>query len=427
MIFEAFIRRLIRFGELTIVRPDGSAFSVHGRPFPRPADAPGPVTLKIGDPAVFRRLPWQPALAFGEGYMEGTVTFDRGSLADMLALFMINAEADPGALLRLRFWLNRVLRALHQYNPMPRSRANVAHHYDLSPKLYETFLDADRQYSCAYFPTGGESLETAQAAKKRHIAAKLLLAPGQEVLDIGCGWGGMALYLAKHFEVSVTGITLSAEQLAVARARAEAAGLADRVRFQLADYRSVSRHFDRIVSVGMFEHVGVRQYRAYFEAVRRNLAADGVALIHTIGRSDPPGGTNPWIRKYIFPGGYCPALSETMAAVERERLIACDVEVLRFHYAETLKLWRQRFENRRAEIAAMFDERFCRMWEFYLIGSEMAFRHESQVVFQLQLARDKTTVPDTRDYIAAFEAAHPLPLAVSPAPPQETRIPATAP
>ncbi len=412
MIFEAFIRRLIRFGDLTVVRPDGTAFSVHGQPFPRtrPADTPGPVTIRISDPAVFRRLPWRPALAFGEGYMEGSVTIEQGSLGDMLALFMINAEQS--SLMRLPQWLGRMLRTIHQNNPIPRAQRNVAHHYDLSPKLYETFLDADRQYSCAYFATGNESLETAQAAKKRHIAAKLLLAPGQRVLDIGCGWGGMALYLARHFEVSVTGITLSAEQLAVARERAAAAGLADRVRFELADYRTVSGRFDRIVSVGMFEHVGVRQYRAYFDALRRNLAEDGVALVHTIGRSDPPGGTNAWIRKYIFPGGYCPALSEVMAAVERERLIACDIEVLRLHYAETLKHWRRRFEAHRAEIGDMLDERFCRMWEFYLLGCEMAFRHEGQVVFQLQLARDKTAVPDTRDYIAQFEAAHPLPLAV---------------
>lgn len=414
MIFEAFIKRLVRFGELTVVRPDGSQFSVRGRPFPRtrPADTPGPVTIRISDPGVFRRLPWQPALAFGEGYMEGSVTIEQGSLADMLALFMINAQQDPGALLRFRQWINRVLRVIHQNNPIPQSRRNVAHHYDLSPQLYETFLDADRQYSCAYFPTGNESLETAQAAKKRHIAAKLLLAPGQKVLDIGCGWGGMALYLAKHFEVEVTGITLSEEQLLVARERARAAGLDDRVRFELTDYRAVAGRFDRIVSVGMFEHVGVRQYRTYFEAVRRSLAEDGVALLHTIGRSDPPGGTNAWIRKYIFPGGYCPALSEVMAAVERENLIACDVEVLKLHYAETLKHWHRRFQEHRAEIGDMLDERFCRMWEFYLLGCEMAFRHEGQVVFQLQLARDKTVVPDTRDYVTQFEATHPLPLAV---------------
>lgn len=414
MIFEAFLKRLIRFGDLTVVRPDGTEFSVHGRPFPRtrPADTPGPVTIRISDPGVFRRLPWQPALAFGEGYMEGSVTIEQGSLADMLALFMINARQDPGALLNLRYRIDRVLRFLHQNNPMPQSRRNVAHHYDLSPKLYETFLDADRQYSCAYFPTGNESLETAQAAKKRHIAAKLLLEPGQRVLDIGCGWGGMALYLAKHFDVEVTGITLSEEQLLVARGRAEAAGLADKVRFELTDYRAVAGRFDRIVSVGMFEHVGVRQYRAYFAAVRRALADGGVALVHTIGRSDPPGGTNAWIRKYIFPGGYCPALSEVMAAVERESLVACDIEVLKLHYAETLKHWHRRFEAHRAEIGDMLDERFCRMWEFYLLGCEAAFRHEAQVVFQLQLSRDKTTVPDTRDYITQFEATHPLPIAI---------------
>jgi len=232
------------------------------------------------------------------------------------------------------------------------------------------------------------------------------------VLDIGCGWGGMALYLARNFDVSVTGITLSEQQLAVAQKRAAAAGLSDRVRFKLMDYREVSERYDRIVSVGMFEHVGARYYPDYFRAVRRALADDGVALIHTIGRSDPPGATNPWLRKYIFPGGYCPALSEIMTSVEREQLITCDVEVLRTHYAETLKHWHRRFQAHRTEIAAMLDERFCRMWEFYLVGSEMAFRHEGQVVFQIQLSRSKSVVPETRDYISEFETRQQLPIAV---------------
>lgn len=414
MLFESFMRRLIRFGDLTIVCPDGTSFRVVGQPFHHlPVDArPDPVRLRFNDPKVLRRMPFSPALAFGEAYMDQGVTIEDGTLGDLIALFMINAESEPTAYSRLRAKLGRLLRFLHQYNPIPKSKQNVAHHYDLSPEMYEMFLDADRQYSCAYFPTGNETLDTAQAAKKRHIAAKLLLEPGMRVLDIGCGWGGMALYLAETFDVSVTGITLSEQQLAVAQARAAAAGLSGRVRFRLMDYRQVAERYDRIVSVGMFEHVGARYYPDYFRAVRRCLADDGVALLHTIGRSDAPGATNPWLRKYIFPGGYCPALSEIMTVIEREQLITCDVEVLRLHYAETLKHWHRRFQAHRAEVAAMLDERFCRMWEFYLVGSEMAFRHEGQVVFQIQLSRSKTVVPETRDYIAEFEARQQLPIAV---------------
>jgi len=414
MLFELFLRRLIRLGDLTVTKPDGSSFHIAGKPIAAlpAAERPGPVHLRFSDPRVVRRLPWHPALAFGEGYMDGAITLEAGTLRDLIALFMINLarlEDTPGV--RLRGLAGRLLRRLHQNNPVPRAKVNVAHHYDLPPELYDTFLDADRQYSCAYFPTGNETLEQAQAAKKRHIAAKLLLEPGQRILDIGCGWGGMALSLARDYGATVTGITLSEHQLAIARQRAEEAGLSDRVTFELTDYRQVKGRFDRIVSVGMFEHVGVRFYRAFFRAVREHLADDGVALLHTIGRSDPPGDTNAWIRKYIFPGGYCPALSEVMAAVERERLALCDVEVLRLHYAETLKLWNARFQARRAEVAAMLDERFCRMWEFYLAGSEMAFRHDDQVVFQLQLSRSKTAVPETRDYMCAFESSHPLPMA----------------
>jgi cyclopropane-fatty-acyl-phospholipid synthase len=410
MLFQLFLRRLIRRGDLTVVLPGGKSFHIAGAPFDAlpPEERPAPVRLAIDDPKVLRRLPWHPALAFGEGYMDGTIRFEQGTLRDFLALFLSNAsEAFDRPLSRAKGGIDRLIRRLHQNNPIPRAAKNVAHHYDLSPRLYELFLDADRQYSCAYFPTGSETLEEAQAAKKRHLAAKLLLRPGMTLLDIGCGWGGTAIYLAKAFGVAVTGITLSERQLEVARARAREAGLADRVRFELMDYREVRGRFDRIVSVGMFEHVGVRFYRAYFRALRNLLAPDGVALLHTIGRSDPPGDTNPWLRKYIFPGGYCPALSEIMAAVERERLTVTDVEVLRLHYARTLALWHERFQSHRAEIAALLDERFCRMWEFYLLGSEMVFRHDQQVVFQIQLARDKTAVPDTRDYIAAFEAAHP--------------------
>ncbi|WP_337995901.1 class I SAM-dependent methyltransferase [Oleispirillum naphthae] len=413
MLFELFLRRLIRLGDLTVTRPDGSSFHIAGGPIAAlpAADRPAPVHLRFSDPRVVRRLPWHPALAFGEGFMDGAITLEEGTLRDLVALFIINFERlQDSPRVRLSGVLARLVRRAHQNNPVKRSKANVAHHYDLPPELYDAFLDADRQYSCAYYPTGNETLEQAQAAKKRHIAAKLLLQPGQRVLDIGCGWGGMALTLAKDYGADVTGITLSEHQLAIARQRAEAAGLSDRVRFELVDYRQLKGRYDRIVSVGMFEHVGVRFYRTFFRAVREHLADDGVALLHTIGRSEPPGDTNAWIRKYIFPGGYIPALSEVMAAVERERLVLCDLEVLRLHYAETLKHWQDRFQRHRAEIAAMLDERFCRMWEFYLVGSEMSFRHENMVVFQLQLSRSKTAVPETRDYMCAFEASHPLPM-----------------
>jgi cyclopropane-fatty-acyl-phospholipid synthase len=282
----------------------------------------------------------------------------------------------------------------------------VAHHYDLNGRLYSLFLDRDRQYSCAYFPRGDETLEEAQAAKKRHIAAKLCLnRPDLQVLDIGCGWGGMALTLARDYGARVTGITLSTEQLAEARHRAAAEGLEDRVSFELLDYRSLDRRFDRIVSVGMFEHVGVGYYRTFFETVGRCLQPDGVALLHSIGRSGTPGCTNSWIAKYIFPGGYTPALSEVMPAIEKSGLLVTDVEILRLHYAETLRQWRWRFAANRDAIASLYDERFCRMWEFYLCGAELSFRREGNMVFQVQLAHQQTAVPLTRDYITVAEAA----------------------
>jgi cyclopropane-fatty-acyl-phospholipid synthase len=280
----------------------------------------------------------------------------------------------------------------------------VAHHYDLNGRLYSLFLDRDRQYSCGYFPRGDETLEEAQTAKKRHIAAKLCLnRPDLHVLDIGCGWGGMALTLARDFGARVTGITLSQEQLAEARARAVAEGLDDRVRFELLDYRSVTETFDRVVSVGMFEHVGVGHSRAFVETVMRCLKPDGVALIHAIGRRDGPGGTNAWFRKYIFPGGYSPALSEVLPWVERSGLMATDIEILRLHYAETLRHWRRRFAANRDAIAALYDDRFCRMFEFYLAASEITFRRCGHMVWQLQLAHDHGAVPLTRDYITTVE------------------------
>ena len=283
--------------------------------------------------------------------------------------------------------------------------ATSAHHYDLNGRLYSLLLDRDRQYSCAYFPRGDETLDEAQAAKKRHIASKLLLdRPGLQVLDIGCGWGGMALTLARDYGARVLGITLSTEQLEAARARAASEGLADQVRFELRDYREVAEQFDRIVSVGMFEHVGIDHYNTFFHVVRRCLKPDGVALIHAIGRSDGPGATNPWIQKYIFPGGYSPALSEVLPPAERSGLVATDIEILRMHYAKTLRLWRANLAARRDAISALYDERFCRMFEFYLSGSELAFRLQGHMVWQLQLTQPNApTVPLTRDYMLEAE------------------------
>ena len=295
----------------------------------------------------------------------------------------------------------RIASKLDTWNWQRRAKRNVAHHYELSDALYDAFLDADRQYSCAYFIDPDGSLERAQLDKKAHIATKLMLKPGQRVLDIGCGWGGMALYLHAQADVDVLGITLSEEQLKVARARAEAAGASDRVRFELLDYRDVVGQFDRIVSVGMFEHVGPPHYRTFFNKCRDLLTPDGIMLLHTIGRADGPGATDPWVAKYIFPGGYVPALSEMMPSIERSYLWLTDAEVLRLHYAYTLERWYDRVVAAKAEIVSLYDERFFRMWQFYLAGAISAFRHDGHVVFQLQLTRKRTATPIVRDYMLA--------------------------
>jgi cyclopropane-fatty-acyl-phospholipid synthase len=288
---------------------------------------------------------------------------------------------------------------LRQINGLGASKKNVAAHYDLTPALYDLFLDADRQYSCAYFRDARNSLEQAQADKKAHVARKLLIAPGMRVLDIGCGWGGLAITLARDFEAHVVGITLSEEQLAVARRRAEEAGLSGQVEFRLQDYREVEGTFDRVVSVGMFEHVGVPNYRTYFRTVRDRLAPDGVALIHTIGHAGPPSPTNPFIARHIFPGGYIPSLSEVAPAIERAGLRLCDLEAWRLHYAHTLRHWFDRFTARADEAEAIHDARFVRMWKFYLAASEATFRWGRQDVWQFQLSRKADSVPVTRDYL----------------------------
>ena len=397
---DAILKRLIKLGRLTVHWPDGRISEYSGQPGPAAS-----VILK--DWATVRRLVINPHLAPGETYMDGTLVPGDGGIFSVLDVLMTNLgeNATHPPFVGFRLWLGALKRRIDQYNPASRARANVAHHYDLNGRLYSLFLDRDRQYSCAYFPRGDETLEEAQAAKKRHIAAKLCLdRPNLTVLDIGCGWGGLALTLARDFGARVTGITLSREQLSEAKARAAKEGLADRVSFELQDYRTLDRPFDRIVSVGMFEHVGVNHFRAFFDRVAKCLRPDGVALVHAIGRGHEPGGTNPWISKYIFPGGYCPALSEVLPAVEKSGLLTTDVEILRLHYAETLRHWRWRFAANRDTIAALYDERFCRMFEFYLAASELAFRREDQIVFQIQLAHRIGALPLTRDYIGQIEA-----------------------
>ena len=397
VLLDPFLRRFIVVGQLTIRWPDGQSSVYQGTAGPT-------AELALRDNATVRRLELNPALAVGECYMDGGLVPIGCTIYDALDVLMLNESHGTNGMLRLRYALSRLTRRFAQFNPASRSQRNVAHHYDLNGRLYSLFLDRDRQYSCAYFPTGEETLEQAQIAKKRHIAAKLKLdRPNLEVLDIGCGWGGMALTLARDYGAKVTGITLSTEQLAEAQARAVAEGLQDRVTFELMDYRAMQRRFDRIVSVGMFEHVGVGHYDTFFQVVNRCLAPDGVALLHAIGRSGPPDATNTWITKYIFPGGYCPSLSEVLPSIERSGLGTTDIEILRLHYAETLRHWRRRFAANRDTIASIYDERFCRMFEFYLCASELAFRRTGQMVFQIQLTHDQAAVPLTRDYIAAAE------------------------
>ena len=393
---DGLLTHLFRRGRLNVTFPDGIT-RTYGAGTPN-------VAIALSDTTLPRRIVISPELAVGEGYMDGTLTIDRDDVYGFLSLAMVNIAAQGQPWFRRPLETLRLLkRRWDQFNPVVRSRANVAHHYDLSGELYDLFLDSDRQYSCAYFRDPGMTLEEAQAAKKAHIAAKLLIRPGMRVLDIGCGWGGMGLTLARDFGAQVTGITLSQEQHKVANQRAEAAGLKEKVRFLLLDYRDVTGQFDRIVSVGMFEHVGVPHYDTYFKSVQRLLAPDGIALIHTIGRAAPPSATSPWILKYIFPGGYCPAMSEAVAAIERRGLVTTDVEVWRLHYAETLRHWRERFEANIDKVRALYDDRFCRMWRYYLIASELTFRLNNQVVFQFQLTPKQDAIPLTRDYLYCTE------------------------
>jgi cyclopropane-fatty-acyl-phospholipid synthase len=395
MLFTGFLNKMFREGGLRYIDARGEVHSI--------GDGSPPVcSLRATRPGLDFSLILRPSLRVPEAIMNGDLIVEDGTLYDFLDLASRNFhhfEALP--LARLLSWLDPA--RLGQHNPARQARRNVAHHYDLSGELYNMFLDRDLEYSCAYFSDDERDLEQAQHAKKRHIASKLLLRPGQKVLDIGCGWGGLALYLASIADIEVTGITLSVEQVEVARKRAADAGLADRVTFRLRDYRDETETYDRIVSVGMFEHVGRQGQLEFFDTARDLLNDDGVMLLHSIGRFDRPAPINPFIRKYIFPGADLPALSEVMDAVEPTGLYTTDIEILRLHYAETLRLWRERFGKQRDKAAEIYDARFVRMWELYLIICELGFRHQNLMVFQIQLSKQLDSVPLTRDYMLDWE------------------------
>jgi cyclopropane-fatty-acyl-phospholipid synthase len=394
MSLQTVLRKLAREGDLTLKLPGG--------PELRLGDGTGPkLVARITSAAWVARIATKPGLGVGEAYMDGGLVLEQGEISQFIDLIGANAKYKTKRRGPLRRWLRRTMR---EANDRVQSLRNVAHHYDLSYDLYRRFLDEDMQYSCAYFERSDMTLEEAQLAKKRHIVAKLALKPRQSVVEIGCGWGGMAMTLVEEAGVEVDAITLSVEQLKVAKARAEAKGLGDKARFSLTDYRDLQGTYDRVLSVAMFEAVGRPHYQAYFDGVARLMKDDGTALIHSIGRPEP-GVTNAWIDKYIFPGGYSPALSEVLPAIERAGLIVTDVEILRLHYAETIRHWRERFAAHRAELANLYDERFCRMFEFYLGIAEQSFRHRRQFIFQIQLAKRIDALPVTRNYIYKGERA----------------------
>ena len=399
-LLTAVARKLFRTGSITLTEPDG-AVSTFG-------DGTGEhVHVAIRTNAAARAIALDPMLAMPEAYMNGTFEVLEGDILGFLRIAYLNTNrkgANP-LFTRIVEGSRVLLRRFQQINTLARARENVHRHYDLSGEMYRLFLDADMQYSCAYFERPEMTLDEAQEAKRRHIAAKLDMKPGLSVLDIGSGWGGLGLYLARRFDAEVLGVTLSTEQHAVSTERARQEGLENQAHFELRDYRKLSERFDRIVSVGMFEHVGVNHYRTFFDKAATLLKPDGTMLLHTIGRSGPPTATNAFIRKYIFPGGYIPAMSEVLPAVEKAGLVITDVEVLRLHYAETLKHWRARFIANRKRAVEIYDEKFARMWEFYLAGSEAAFRWQDLVVFQFQITKRNDTLPITREYIIRAEDA----------------------
>ncbi|GAA4774573.1 cyclopropane-fatty-acyl-phospholipid synthase [Stakelama sediminis] len=403
-LIDPFLERAVKRGQLTLQYPNGKS-----RTFGKPDPELKPVTLRFHDKSVMRRILTDPSLGAAETFMDGTLTIEQGDVRDMLSLFMANDRWENGkskldANLAHRI-LNKVKHRIDSHNAARTAKNNVAHHYDLSDRLYDLFLDVDRQYSCAYWTDPeNETLEQAQLDKKAHIVAKLAIEPGMRVLDIGCGWGGMALYIHRKTGAEVLGVTLSEEQLKVARRRAEEAGVADKVKFELIDYRALDGQFDRIVSVGMFEHVGVPQYKTFFKKCRDLMPAHGVMLVHSIGRAAGPGVTDKFTAKYIFPGGYIPALSEMIAANEDNRMFVTDVEVLRKHYAFTLQRWYERTVAAKDAIIGLYDERFFRMWTYYLAGSEVSFRYGGLVNYQVQYARSRDALPLTRDYMLEAEA-----------------------
>ena len=394
-LLQFLLKTYIRRGTFKLTTSRGKIFTF--------GDGTGtPVAVRFTARAAELGIVLDPELKFGEAYVDGTLVVEQGTIAEVLAVVLGQTMEVPkwG---RLQWLLRYIARRIAQFNPRERARRNVAHHYDLDGRLYSLFLDADRQYSCGYFETPETSLDDAQLAKKRHLAAKLRLDRGHRVLDIGCGWGGLGLYLAEFAGVDVTGVTLSQEQHATANVRAVEKGLSDRAHFLLEDYRDMRSPFDRIVSVGMFEHVGITHFEAFFQKCAQLRSDDGVMVLHSIGRSEGPGVTNPWIAKYIFPGGYIPALSEVLPFIERAGLLVTDIEILRLHYAETLKAWRERFLAHRDDVERIYERRFVRMWEFYLAASEMSFREQNMMVMQIQLTKRQGVVPLTRDYIMQEE------------------------
>ncbi len=392
-LLDKLLVQFVKIGQLSVEYPNGTIIDYGQRLDTK-------IQVKINSSRIFRRLFVNPDLTIGEAYMDGDLVIENNDIFGFLALITKNLTNQPDS------WISRLLSLTKnsflnsvKANVPSLSKSNVKHHYDLSPELYSLFLDVDKQYSCAYFNNADDTLEQAQEQKKHHIAKKLSLRPGMTVLDIGSGWGGMAITLAKDYQVSVLGITLSEEQQKISQQRAVDEGLEGKVEFKLLDYREDLGVFDRIVSVGMFEHVGVPNYEEYFRSIRNKLTPGGLALVHTIGRITPPGATSPWIKKYIFPGGYIPALSEMVSAVEKNYLYISDVEILRMHYAMTLNHWHQRFTENEERIKEIYDERFCRMWRYYLVASEISFRYFQQVVFQVQISKDQMTLPITRDYL----------------------------
>lgn len=407
-ILDRFLERGVRQGVLELARPDGSV-----RRFGTPTQGFPEVRIRLTDKGAERRILRDPRLGAAEAFMDRQLEVEQGDIMDLVYLLRANARWDKGGELkeqsRLKNAVNKAVTLIDGINRAASAKKNIAHHYDVGNDLYNLFLDTEHmQYSCAYWPSDDITLEQAQTAKLAHIAAKLAIEPGQKVLDIGCGWGGMAIYLAKHFDVSIKGITLSEEQLALARERAVEAGVAGRIDFELIDYRDLAARgdkFERIVSVGMFEHVGQAQFDRFFRDCATLLDDEGVMLLHTIGRMGGPGSTDAFTRKYIFPGGYIPALSETVEASEKVRLIATDVENLRLHYAKTLREWYKRCVANRDAIVALYDERFYRMWIFYLSGATAAFESGGMCNYQIQYTRSRHALPLTRDYIADGERA----------------------